>query len=124
MKNLKWLSLRNAARVLAILWAGFWIWFGLASGIAEKLTPGGVLLHTAVPGLFFVLLLVVAWRWEAVGGALLVLIGLLMAVAYPILFRRLPALTIFLTDLTLALPPLVAGVLFLLAWRRGGLRTT
>ena len=121
MRNLAVLSV-YAARGLAILWAGFWIWFGFASGLAEGLTPRGVLVHTAVPGLFFLVFVAVAWRWEAVGGALLVLVSILIAIAYPMLFRRLPALTIFLTDLTLALPPLVAGVLFLLHWWWGKLR--
>jgi len=81
-----------------------------------------VLLYTAVPGLIFVLLLVVAWRWEAVGGALLVLISVLIAVAYPILFRRLPARTIILVLLTMAGPPLLAGILFLVHWWSGRLK--
>jgi hypothetical protein len=118
VRNLTCLSLYTA-RILGILWAGFWTWFGAASGIAEGLTPFGVLRYAAVPGLVFVLLLVIAWRWEAVGGGLLVLIGILIAVAYPMLFRRLSALTIFLTDLTLALPPLLAGLLFVFHWWSG-----
>jgi len=39
-----------AARGPAILWAGFWTWFGLALGISERLPPLGVLLHTMAPG--------------------------------------------------------------------------
>ena len=103
-----------SARVLAVLWAAFWIWFGLASGIAEGLPPRGVLIHTAVPGLFFALLVVVAWRWETLGGILLVAASLFVFVVYPMLFRRLPPLVIFLTLLTMAVPPLVAGILLLL----------
>jgi len=103
-----------SARVLAVSWALFWIWFGLASGIAEGLPPRGVLIHTAVPGLFFALLVVVAWRWKTPGGILLVLASLFVFVAYPTLFRRLPPLVIFLTLLTMAVPPLVAGILLLL----------
>jgi len=102
-----------SARVLALLWAAFWTWFGFASGIAEGLPPRGVLIHTAVPGLFFALLVVVAWRWQTPGGILLVAAGLFVGVAYPILFRRMPLLTIVLTLLTMAVPPLVAGILLL-----------
>lgn len=106
-----------SARVLAVSWALFWTWFGFGSGIAEGLTPGGVVIHTAVPGLFFALLVVVAWRWKTTGGILLVLAGLFVFVVYPILFHRLPSLTIFLTLLTMAVPPLVAGILLLMDGR-------
>jgi hypothetical protein len=103
-----------SARVLAVSWALFWVWLGFASGIAEGETVRGVVVHTAVPGLFFALLVVVAWRWQTLGGVLLVLAGLFAFVVYPILFHRLPPLTIFLTLLTMAVPPLVAGILLLM----------
>ena len=116
MKSSAYPALLYSARVLAMLWAAFWTWFGLASGIAEGLSPAGVLVHTAVPGLFFVLLLVVAWRWEALGGILLVLASLFMAVAYPLVFRRMPLSTTIFVLLTMAVPPLLAGILFLAHW--------
>jgi len=116
MKSSTYPALLYSARVLAMLWAAFWTWFGLASGIAEGLSPAGVLVHTAVPGLFFVLLLLVAWRWEPLGGILLVLAGLLIAVAYPLVFRGKPLPMTISVLLTMALPALLAGILFLAHW--------
>jgi hypothetical protein len=116
MKSSTHPALLYSARILAMLWAAFWTWFGLASGIAEGLGPAGVLMHT-VPFLPFVLLLLVAWRWEAAGGILLVLAGLFIAVAYPLVFRRMPLPTTIFVLLTMAVPPLLAGILFLAHWR-------
>ena len=36
---------------LTVLWAAFWTWFGLASGLGDRLSVRGVLLHAAAPGL-------------------------------------------------------------------------
>ncbi|MCL5745942.1 MAG: hypothetical protein M1541_18790 [Acidobacteria bacterium] len=99
------------ARALVALWAAFWIWFGLASGLGEGLDFTGVLLHAAVPGLVFAFLALVAWHWETAGGSLLILIALLIAGAYPKMMAGNPRV-IFPTIVVLALPPLVAGILF------------
>jgi len=110
------------ARILSLAWAGFWVWFGLASGISEPTTERGklmdVLIHTTVPGLVFLVTALIAWRWEAVGGVLLLLEGLIIAVGYPWMFHgRFPLRTYVFVELTMAVPPLVAGVLFLIASR-------
>jgi hypothetical protein len=107
-----------AARALALTWAGFWTWFGLASGIAEGQSPAGIFLHAARPGLIFLLTAAIAWRWEAVGGAALVLEGLLVFILYPrMLHRSFPLSTILFVYLTMALPPLISGFLFLAGGR-------
>ena len=81
-----------------------------ASGISEKLTPLGVLLHALVPGGLFLASAAAAWRWQTPGAYLLLLEGLLIAILYPMYFpaRFLP----FILP-TMALPPLVAGILLL-----------
>ncbi len=101
------------SRALAVLWACFWIWFGLASGIGEKLPLLGVLIHTAVPGLFFGLLTGIAWRWPRAGGIVLLAAGVAVSIVYPIMFARMPAQTRNFVLLTMAAPPLVSGVLLL-----------
>ncbi len=105
------------ARGLAAVWAAFWIWFGLASGIAEKLDFTGILVHTAVPGLLFLLIAAVAWESELTGGILLVVMGAAVGITYPILFHNKPLAMQIPTVLSLALPALVAGVLFLVHGR-------
>jgi hypothetical protein len=107
-----------AARALALLWGAFWTWFGLASGIGEGLDPAGIFFHAALPGLVFLATAGLAWRWETIGGVALVLEGLLVMVAYPLMVHgRFPLATILFVELTMALPPLAAGVLFLLGGR-------
>ena len=60
-----------------------------------------------------------ASRWRTSCAALLIAEGLFVAVAYPLTFgRRFPIFTTIMVWLTMALPPLVAGVLLLLD-RRG-----
>lgn len=102
-----------AARALALLWAGFWIFFAVASSIVEP-PPTGMVVRIAATGLLFLMLAVLPWRWEAAGGVLLVLTGLFFAVAYPMAYSHLPLATRLMTVITLAGPPLVSGVLFLL----------
>ena len=59
--------MRYTARVIALLWAGWWTFFGLASGIGEGLDILGTLIHTAMPGLFFLFIAIIPWRWERWG---------------------------------------------------------
>lgn len=58
--------------------------------------------------------------WEPTGGIILLLEGLILLVGFPLLtYNQLPFSTIILVMLTLALPPLVAGLLFLAAdWQK------
>ncbi len=99
--------LRIIALGLAFLWAGWWTFFGLASGISEGLPPLGVLIHTTVPGLIFLAVVLIAWRWDLIGGTLLILAGLLTLWVFPFA-RELFGL------LTLSLPPVIAGALLLM----------
>jgi hypothetical protein len=105
--------MRWMARLLAVAWSGWWLFFGLASGIGEKLEPAGVLLDGLLPGGFFLVTTLVAWRWETLGGALMVIEGIAVLVAYPILAHRMTTATILFVLATMALPPLAAGILLL-----------
>lgn len=113
-----WKNLRKIARVLTVLWAGGWVLFGLSSGLYEGMKPTGVLLHTALPGLIFLLTAVIAWRWEVLGGKLLMFEGLLIFVIFPVIAAgSIPFTGILFVILTMALPPLVAGFLLRMNWR-------
>ena len=82
-----------------------------------------MLLHAALPGLVFLASALVAWRWEPLGGALLLVEGMFVLVAYPfIAYRHFSASTILFVLVTMALPPLMAGgFLYLItAGSRGG----
>ncbi|MBK7177449.1 MAG: hypothetical protein IPH82_09720 [Chloroflexi bacterium] len=112
-------TFKYIARIIALVWAGWWVFFGLASGIGEGLDPIGVVIHTAVPGLIFLVLAIIAWLRQDIGGALLVLAGLVIMVIYPLMARgSLSISTILVTMSMLALPPLIAGGLCLACWRQ------
>jgi len=98
----------------------FWLWFGIGSAYVERAGPFNWLMHILVPGGIFVLSALLAWRWEAIGGALLVSEGV-VALAFIVttfIAGRFTTSTLVLMSITLALPPLAAGVLFLLCWRK------
>lgn len=107
------LSLRNAGRALAGVWAFFWFLYGLPFG---GITVGHTLIPAMVPGLAFLALFLVAWRWDFVGGALLVLAGLNLAVYYPLYLHAQDPTTVTLVTLGIAGPPLAAGLLLLCGW--------
>ncbi len=111
---------RLVAWVLMILVIAFWLWFGIGSAYVEQLGPVNWVIHLLVPGGIFLVSALVAWWWEGIGGVLLVLEGLFSSgfIGYAFFQRGMPPLTILLMSLTLALPPLVAGILFLFCWRK------
>jgi len=95
-------------------WACWWLFFGVASGIGEGLKGIALLMHAAFPGLIFLMSALLPWQWQRAGGLVLVGEGLLIFIVYPIIAHRVFAfLTIILVCLTMALPPLIAGLLFL-----------
>ncbi|MFC1907985.1 hypothetical protein ACFLWD_02785 [Chloroflexota bacterium] len=113
----KWIH--YIALALAVIWASWWIFFGLASSFVEELNLAGVLVHTTSPGLVFLVSTVIAWRWKAIGGIMLILEGLFLLIAYPVVMHNsFPSSTVVFMLLTMALPPLLAGPLFLISWRK------
>lgn len=109
--------IRTIAHSLMILWVSWWIFFGFSSGFSKGMTPAGVLLHAALPGLIFLLTAIIAWRWEEFGGKLLIYEGLLILVIFPaIAAGALSFGGILFVILTMALPPLFAGILLRMKW--------
>jgi hypothetical protein len=107
---------RPTAWILMIIAIVFWLWFGIGSAYVERAGPVNWLIHVLVPGGIFILSTLVAWRWPGIGGTLLVLEG---TVALGLIVRaflqgRFTASTLTLMCLTLGLPPLAAGILFLI----------
>ncbi len=112
------LSMALLARALALSWAAFWMVFFVAESWAWR-TPLGWALPWVGVGLLFLSLALVPWRWETVGGVLLVTTGLFAGVAYTIWSpKQLPVAGRVLTIVVFSGPPLAAGILFL-KHRRG-----
>jgi hypothetical protein len=100
-----------SARVLCLLWAGFWTFFCVASGIGEHEGLVAGLMHQ-VPALLFIATVVLAWRYERAGGFVLIA----TAVAAFFFFRLYAQAAV--AGLTIAGPPCLSGILFLLHSRR------
>lgn len=77
--------------------------FGEEYGFWEAL--GGFLVHL-IPAYLVIIALVVAWRWELIGGLLFLAIGLLAI----IFFGRGSN---FVPSLVLATPPMLTGLFFI-----------
>ena len=102
------------ARALALSWAGFWLLFFVAESWVWS-APLSVLACWAGVGLLFLIFALLPWRWEMTGGLALTVLGLLLAVAYPIWARaQLPTASRVISTVTLSGPPLVAGIVFLM----------
>lgn len=108
--------IRFIARLVILLWVGFWGFFLVASILSEPFKTGG-LLPMAIYLLFFVIPVFIAWRWEKTGGILFVLVGLVVLVGYPMVMN-VSLSTILMIYLTMAFPPLIAGLLFFIYWRK------
>ncbi|MBM3735825.1 MAG: hypothetical protein FJW39_08575 [Acidobacteria bacterium] len=102
------------ARLISGVWAFFWTWFGMASGIAEGAGIPGTLVHMA-PGLLFTALVWTAWRHETAGGLALLMASFLVFVYYPFLAGPHLATHVAVASvLLLGLPPLIAGMMFVM----------
>lgn len=95
------------------MWAGFWLWYGVAWAIHERLAWQGVALNALRPGIAFFAVVLIAWLWPRLGGVLLILAGFVLAAWYGIYFGQMSTNTKLFALSTIALPPLVSG-LFLL----------
>ena len=103
--------MRVTALTIALLWAGWWVFFEEAEAIGS---------HEFMQLIIFVVVMLgsvaIAWKWPAVGGALLLLAGAgamaLFVPAWRYSFDFWPMVGLFAT---MPLPPLAAGVLLLLS---------
>ena len=107
---------RWLVRLLTAAWAVFWLWFGVASGIHERLPWQGVTLYALRPGLMFIVIALIAWFWPGSGAVLLIVTGFVLAAWYGIYFGHMPTSTKLFVLSTMALPPLLGGLILL--WPR------
>ncbi|MFZ0961596.1 MAG: hypothetical protein WAO35_11885 [Terriglobia bacterium] len=101
------------ARALALLWAGFWIFFFVVESWAWK-TPARVAVFWAALGVLFLIVALLPWAWERGGGVLLAILGLSVGAVYPFWApSRLTFASRATTTLMLCGPPIAAGIIFL-----------
>jgi hypothetical protein len=103
--------MRKFALILASIWALWWFYFGLVSGAEEGIIDNAL---NAIPGLIFVISVIIAWRWQKPGGIVLLVEGIILLFGYPRLaYGRTTWGVIGVVVLMLALPALLSGFLLL-----------
>lgn len=109
------------ARVISSLWAGFWIFFAVASSARDFNSRGGASLGGLLIPLGFTILLLLlaltAWRWVKIGRIALPLAAAAVFAGYPLIAGLFPVSAKAIIMAALGLPPLSAGVLLISAWR-------
>jgi prolipoprotein diacylglyceryltransferase len=101
-KALSWTA--RILGILAILLISFFLW-------GKSLIPSFVLLAV----------LIIAWKWEKVGGIILTIFGLAFSIfIFVFNYKRnhLPVMTCLLQTLMVAIPFVLAGILFILSHYR------
>jgi hypothetical protein len=107
-------TLEYFARGLALLWSGFWTFFFIAESLVWH-TPVYRMAVWLSVGLIFVMLALVAWRWEVAGGLMLIAAGVFAALAYAVWGPRELSFASRMTTLVIfGVPPAGAGALFLI----------
>ena len=102
----------KSPHLLTTLWAGAWAQFFVAESRHWHTVLPATPLWIVLGGVF-VILAILPWRWEVPGGALLIICGIGLLVAYDFWPPwQLGIHLVVLFQLFLSLPPLIAGVLF------------
>jgi len=113
MSWIEMLSLRRAGLALALVWAGWWVFFATGDAVVSHKFVGGIIFVALVAGI-----VAAAWKWPAVGSVLLVLAGIAsICIWEPMWIRRFGFWQIVLMFAIMPLPPLLAGLLLLLCRR-------
>jgi hypothetical protein len=109
-------------RILCILAILFVSLFALDSFSSERTfwqNTAAFLMHL-IPSFVLLAVLIISWKWEKIGGIILTIIGLAWTVFVFILnYKRTHSVaTSLLIILMLALPFVLAGILFILSYYR------
>ncbi len=116
--------MRITARGLVVLWAGFWIFFAVASVLSEGISTTG---FWVVCGMILVFggSAGVGWTGKPVAAWLLIAEGLVVLIGYPLwMGSQFPVITIVSVILTMAVPPLVSGSMMLILWQKSRVKGT
>ena len=111
------------ARILCILAILFVSLFALDSFSSERTfwqNTTAFLMHL-IPSFVLLASLIIAWKWEKVGGIILIIFGLAFSIfIFVFNYKRnhFPVMTCLLQTLAVAIPFVLAGILFILSHYR------
>jgi hypothetical protein len=105
-------------RILGIIFVLFLIMFSLdvfEPGLTAWQIAIGLLIHN-IPALFLLIILIISWRHEIVGGIVFILVGLL----YILMLVMNSKLEWYMLSwsVTIAGPAFLVGILFIVNWRK------
>ncbi len=114
--------LRRAGLIIGLGGAVWWILGGISivAGFSEEMDSIVEILPHVLLGLTLLVSIAIAWRPEPFGGVLLVVEGLFLAVSSPIIAYHCEEMTIVSILMTMGLPFLLSGSLFILSCLGGG----
>lgn len=102
--------MRVLAKVLALLWGGWWMLYATACWTLAG-SPVAQVIVNAVPFALMTGTALVACKWERVGGTILLVEGAALAIGYIVTYERLHDTAMYLT--TVALPPIISGLILI-----------
>ena len=111
------------ARILCIFAILLISLFSLDSFSSERTfwqNTSAFLMHL-IPSFILLAVLIIAWKWEKVGGIILTIIGLAFSIfIFVFNYKRnhFPVMTCLLQTLVVAIPFVLAGILFILSHYR------
>lgn len=106
---------RRVARTALIITTVFWFFFALLSGAKEY--GGGMdglmqSLPHALPWLGFIVIIFIAWRWELIGGILLIAVSIFLAFHFNVFEGNATEALMIIT------PMVMTGFMFIFIWFR------
>lgn len=107
--------MRYTARSLSSLWACWWVFFETAEAIGSHQFGQAIIFAVVMLGPA-----AIAWKWEIAAGILLVLESIGATVLFSAMWMRRFHLAGYLALFAMmCAPPLISGILFLIAGTRG-----
>ena len=97
-----------------MLWTGWWLFFGVASEIGEREGFTNLIVHLMMPGGIALITTWIAFRWQTTGGFMLLAEGMLLSCVLALgALNPADAATAAFLVVTLIVPPIISGLLFL-----------
>lgn len=114
VKVLHWLP--RIICILAILFVSMFALDSFASGLTIWQQLGAFFMHL-IPSFVLVTFLVIAWKWELIGGIIFIVTGLILTpIVYNMNYHRTNSLEVSLgIILMITFPFIVVGVLFIIS---------